>query len=94
MAPAVADLFVSIGVPQQAINQELAAMSSIAFGRTESRALLGNLNDLLLAGKYMMNEDPRRHLADVALFLSDYLVGPQPYRVPRTLGLQLLSSSA
>ncbi len=35
----------TVGVPADAIEQERAQMSEIAFGRTSSRSLLGSLTD-------------------------------------------------
>jgi hypothetical protein len=94
MRSAVANLLLSIGIPRVAIDRELTEMSHISFGRTESRALLGNLKELMLSAKDTMAMGPDQDVAMVGLFLSNYLVGPPPYRVPRTLALQILGGAA
>jgi hypothetical protein len=91
---AAGDLFLRLGIPQNAVDQELAEMSSMVFGRTDSRALLGNLKELLDSAKYIMQMNPHQDLADLGLTLSDYLIGPGPYRVPRKLARQLLGGAA
>jgi len=42
---AVCAALAAVGVPQSAIDQERVRMSDVAFGRTNSRTLLGTLND-------------------------------------------------
>jgi uncharacterized protein DUF6933 len=42
---AVGDMLTAFGVPREAIEQELAQMSPMNFGRTRSRSLLGSLTE-------------------------------------------------
>jgi hypothetical protein len=91
---ATVDLLISLAVPKPAIRREVAEMSTVAFGCTESRSLVGNLNELVRAAEYRMMMYPDRDLMEVDFYLSDYLIGPAPYRNPRTLILELLGGAA
>jgi hypothetical protein len=45
LGDALGPLLESIGVPQEAIARELAAMDPVAFGRATNRRVLGSMND-------------------------------------------------
>jgi hypothetical protein len=50
-ADAVGQMLAAVGVPAEAIERERSEMSEIAFGRTQSRSLLGSLNDFSLMAR-------------------------------------------
>ncbi len=91
---AVGDLLQAINIPSPVLNRELAEMASINFARTQNRSLLGNMNDLALPAGDSIHGDPEVNLLSVAVYLSNYLVGPQPYVVPREVATKLLSGAA
>lgn len=73
---AVSKMLAAVGVPDTAIEREHSLMSSIRFGPTRNRSLLGSLNDFSLLARmhFITNrKDPldaiARELAEVPLIL-------------------------
>ena len=91
---AVHDLFRTISIPESAIERELREMSIVKFGRTENRNLLGNMKELTLSAQTSMWVHPEEGLPKLAVYLSGYLIGPAPYRVPKELAHRLLCGAA
>ena len=87
---AVGDMLAAVGVPPGAIQQELAQMSPMYFGRTRSRSLLGSLTEFtrLAWFDFMTRRDVpldviARELAEVPLILP--LKGEHASEVTRRL---------
>jgi hypothetical protein len=73
---AVCHMLAAVGVPAETIERERQEMSEIAFGRTQSRSLLGSLNDFsMMARMHFITRrtDPleriARELAETPLIL-------------------------
>ena len=91
---AVGDLLQAIDIPPHAIKRELSEMASVGYGRTRNRSLLGNMKDLVLPAEDWILDAPEANLLDVAVRLSEHLVGPDPYIVPREMATKLLMGAA
>jgi len=55
-----------LGVPQSAIDEECSRMSDVAFGRTNSRTLLGTLNDFAFMARVHFVTDRQATLENIA----------------------------
>ena len=73
---AVGDMLTAVGVPWEAIEQELAQMSPVNLGRTRSRSLLGSLTEFTRLAWFDFKTRPdipldviARELAEVPLIL-------------------------
>jgi hypothetical protein len=87
---AVGDMLTAVGVPREAIEQELAQMSPMSFARTRSRSLLGSLTEFTRLAWFDSRPAPdipldviARELAEVPLILP--LKGDQASDVTRRL---------
>ena len=87
-------LLEDIGVPMPLVERELHEMNALEFGRAQSRAVLGNMKQLTFFAKDWMLEYPEGDLKKLDLLLSDHLVGPAPYKIPREFTNQLFTGVA
>jgi len=63
---AVCAALAAVGVPPSAIEQERLRMSDVAFGRTNSRTLLGTLNDFSFMARALFITARQAALEDIA----------------------------
>jgi hypothetical protein len=87
---AVSDMLAAVGVPADAIQEELVQMSPMSFGRTRNRSLLGSLTEFTRLAWFDFKTRPdvpldviARELADVPLILP--LKGEDASEVTRRL---------
>jgi hypothetical protein len=67
---AVCRVLLALGVPAADVEEELARMSQIAYARTQSRSLLGTLNDMSFGARVYFSTDRDAPLEEVALWLA------------------------
>ena len=79
---AVSDVLRGVGVPTPHITRELEAMSEARFAPTNSRSLLGSLNDFTLHIRWWFATRRERPLLEMALELSETPVSPLRYEHP------------
>ena len=86
---AVCAALAAVGVPQSAIEQERLRMSDVAFGRTNSRTLLGTLNDFSFMARAHFVTARQATLEDIARGLAQTpilpLKGARPIDLTRAL---------
>lgn len=70
---AVAQLLEELGVPQQLIAEEIAAMAEVGIGRTRDRRVLGTMNDLAAQARWRLADDP---MADLERLQRDLTLMP------------------
>ncbi len=87
-------LLEAIGIPEHAIHSELDEMKIIRFGRTNNRSLLGNMNDLTYGAEAWFHTPHDKDLSKLNMYLAEYLVGPEPYRVPKEVVVDIFRKSA
>lgn len=88
---AVGQLLYDIGAPLAAINAELSVMQESTFDRTNSRVVLGWMNEMAyMSDAYMTPESSAAHRAVVAYKLSEVPAKPLKYSSPRDAALRLL----
>ncbi|MEX2303530.1 MAG: hypothetical protein WD733_21490 [Bryobacterales bacterium] len=80
-----------LGVSEEAIRREEAAMAEIVYAPTRNRSLLGTLNDYFRALPLMIEDRPTVTLTQYALRLSKTLCGPMNYERPRDVAMRLMS---
>jgi hypothetical protein len=91
---AVHDLLLDLGIPEEAADRERNAMSELVFARTNSRSVLGTMNDYTFGLRIMLEERPGMTLHEIALHLSETPLGPFGYKRPVELGRSLLQGSS
>jgi hypothetical protein len=86
---AVCATLAGLGIPQLAIDQERVHMSNVGFGRTNSRTLLGTLNDFSFMARAHFVTDRQATLEDIARDLAQTpvlpLKGARPIDLTRAL---------
>ena len=79
----------ALGVRRELIDRELSRMEPLYFGRTNSRSVLGTMNDFVQIFKYMLPDGQDLTLLDWSLHLAKAPCGPiemeRPYRLTRRL---------
>ena len=90
----VYNLLRMIGVPTDVALRECAELESVVLARTESRSVLGSLNEIALHYQLVAERDSGRgtlSLSAVERRLSQYLHGPLNYVHPADIATQILT---
>jgi len=86
---ALAPVLHALGVPPEVVEREVGATREAVIAPTNSRSLLGTLNDFSQALRYRLWDEPNADLVEVALWLGRTPMGPfggdAPDRVTRRL---------
>jgi uncharacterized protein DUF6933 len=89
---AVAELLRDLGVSAESISRERAAMGDLVYARTNSRSVLGTMNDYTFALRIYLEEEPEKTLHEIAVLLSETPCGPLGYASPRRIVQSRLGS--
>ena len=89
---ALYDLLLSLDVPAEAAARERDAMSDFCYAKTNSRSVLGTMNDYTFPLRILLEEEPERTLQEIALHLSETPLGPFGYKRPKDLVRSLLGA--
>ena len=87
---ALAEVLQALGVPRPVMEREVEASSEAVIAVTNSRSLLGTLNDFSQTLRYRLSGEPDAALVEVALWLSRTPVGPLGYDRPNRVTRRLL----
>ena len=88
----VRDLLYAFGLPLDVINREVTAMSEHAFAPTNSRRVLGWMNEMAFtADGFPVEAFGGEHLVVTAMRLSNALSRPLNYASPREVAIRLLT---
>ena len=68
-------------------------MSSVAFGRTANKRVLGCLREAAFALSFEFERPRFRTLAELELYFSQYIYSTTGYREPRDLALELFAAT-
>ena len=91
LSDGVAAVLAGIGVPRAYIDRELRHMQEHAVGRTESRVVLGSMNDFAVAIEHSLRSGPRvPSLPELSIWLAGILCGPLEYDRPGDVARRLL----
>ncbi len=85
----LADLLARLAVPTQVIEREMAASQEVVLAETDSRSLLGTLNDFATISGIRLAEKPDTALVDLSVWLSRTPVAPLGYRYPADAAREL-----
>lgn len=86
---ALSILLARLGVPADAIEREIDASQEVVFATTDSRSLLGTLNDFAALAKLRLRDRPDTSLDDLSFSLSCSPVAPLGYHYPADLAREL-----
>jgi hypothetical protein len=81
LATGLEQMLVTMQVPTTLVRRELAAMSDVLFAPTNSRSLLGTINDFTNLLEWELDQNPRADLLDLSLRLSESPVKPLGYQI-------------
>lgn len=87
---ALAQVLHGLGVSGAVVEREVEATREAAIAMTNSRSLLGTLNDFSQALRYRLWDEADADLVEVALWLSRTPVGPLSYDAPDRVTRRLL----
>lgn len=79
-----------VGAAASSIENELREMSTIAIGTTQSRSVLGSMNELSFLARYSMELRPQSDLIRLASELADTPCSALRYETPKSMTLALL----
>ena len=82
-------VLLAMQIPTDLVHAELAAMSNVLFAPTNSRSLLGTINDFTNLLDWELDQNPRAHLLDLSLKLSQSPVKPLGYSNPATVTVEI-----
>lgn len=91
-AVAVREVLTSLGVATRLVDQELAQMHGIRFGRTNNKCILGTLNDFMFHLDYDLHADPTESLLQRLLRLGQMPCSPIGFQFPIDATVELFSS--
>jgi hypothetical protein len=86
------DVLSALGVRQELINRELSRMEPLYFGRTNSRSVLGTMNDFVQMFKYMLPDGQDLTVFDWSLQLAQAPCGPIGRESPNRLTRRLIKN--
>ena len=89
LPPAVACLLERIGIPEEAIGAERAAMSDILIGKTANRRVLGCLNEAAFGISSQFDCMREEYLGEHAYHMSSFIYSTTQYRWPHALAREL-----
>ena len=87
---ALASVLLRLGFSADAIEREIRESCDIIIAATDSRSMLGSLNDFAMLVQYRLREEPVDDLIELSLWLANTLVAPLGYRYPREVAEELL----
>ena len=80
-----------IGVPPAAVERELAESHDVVIASTNSRSVLGSVNDFAKMMKWALPDSPDVDLTDIALWLGDSPCKPLAYGIPLEAAFEFLT---
>ena len=89
----VVDLLARIGVPENSINAERTAISSVQFGPTANRRVLSCLNEAAFALSHEFDAMEPRYFRSHEDYLSRFIYSTTGYRPPHELARELFQAS-
>ena len=90
----VADLLARIGVPEDSILLERAAMAGMQLGATANRRILGCLNETAFAISHAFDWMHPKYFRDHEDHLSRFIYSPTGYRPPHALARELFEAAS
>lgn len=85
----VCDLLLRIGVPDDAVRLERAALATVRFGPTANRRVLGCLNEAAFALSHEFDSMDSKYFSDHENFLSRFIYSTTGYQPPHDLAREL-----
>ena len=90
LTDALAHVLLALEVPALAVRRELQEMRDLTISRTNSRSVLGTMNDFVFAAKCHLDDEPGAELLAVSLWLSRTPMQPFHGKAPDVLTREVL----
>lgn len=94
MISAVKELLLQIGAPNAAVEAEMEALTSLAYGRATDRSRLASMRDQKVTAKHFVHGGRSSSPWDMTIDLSQMPSGALAYRTPLEETAQLLKAGA
>ena len=82
LAVATYELLIALGIPGEAADRERSEMQETVLARTDSKRVLGSLNDFMFHLEYSAQSSPEESLLERALYLGRIPCAPIKYSSP------------
>lgn len=89
----VLTLLAQLGFPNSVLQVEQEQLSDLAVARTESRSVLGSMNDFAVHGRAYLETTHRPDLIEMSLELSEIPCSPLKYNRPKDAARELLGAA-
>jgi hypothetical protein len=76
------DVLIHLGVPQELAEREASEMREFEYGPTESKRILGSMNDFMFQLSWLVQERPKLSLLQMSLHLAENPCRPIGYKSP------------
>jgi hypothetical protein len=86
----VRDHLFRLGVPEKAVEAEVAQMNPIIIGKTQSRSVLGSMRDFAIGAKAQF-EYRGQNVSETEMILAETPCGPLKYEFPKDVAIERLS---
>ena len=93
LTSAFTELMGAMGAPRKAMEVEVARMQELSFGPTANRSVLGSMNDMIFAVKFLLSHSPEKRLIDLAIDLGETPYSALKYKYPRDVAVELLAGT-
>jgi hypothetical protein len=90
LTSAFVELMGAMGAPRNAVEAEVGRMQELSFGPTANRSVLGSMNDMIFAVKFLLSRSPEKRLIDLAIDLGKTPYSALKYQYPREVAVKLL----
>jgi len=94
LAAATSEVLVALGIPCEAADRERSEMHETVLARTDSKRVLGSLNDLMFHLEYDVRSRPEESLLERALYLGRIPCAPIKYSSPIDATRELFKAGA
>ena len=90
LATAVCEVLARLGAPQEMIEREDREMRQFAYDATQSKRVLGSMNDFMYQLSWLLHDRPGVSLVEASLHLAETPCRPIAYKSPGRFTLELL----
>ncbi|MCL5291466.1 MAG: hypothetical protein M1548_02925 [Actinobacteria bacterium] len=88
---ALSQVLLGLGISPLVFKREVKETREAVIAATNNRSLLGTLNEFAFMMRFRLEDNPNANLVDIALWLSDTIVGPLGLEAPGEATKRLLA---
>jgi hypothetical protein len=92
LAAGLREILTRIGVSQEPIEIETREMAQFAYGPTQSKRVLGSMNDFMFELSWLLDDRPGLSLLEISVQIAETPCSPLSYKNPKEFTLELFRS--